>query len=245
MEVTFLGSGAAVASSAYNVSMMVDRTLLLDAGAPLCVHLPRAGVSISTPSAVILTHFHADHTFGLASMILGRVLLEDPPPPLAIIGPTGTKAYVSQLLEFAWGPEMLQAARDLRQLEVEEMAPGEEIGVAGYRLTAYRMSHTSRFLCLGYLLAGADVRLGYSGDAEASPELESLLQASDHAVVEMTYETPGPMHLSRVEVEGMVRRHPSVRFIVTHLGTDSRVTGALAAGDFLTVRLPLPLPPGR
>jgi ribonuclease BN (tRNA processing enzyme) len=125
------------------------------------------------------------------------------------------------------------------------MAPDEEIGVAGYRLTAYRMTHSSRFLCLGYVLAGADVRLGYSGDAESSPELESLLQASDHAVVEMTYETPGPMHLSRVEVEGMVGRHPSVRFILTHLGTDSSVSGALVARDFLTVRLPLPSAPGR
>lgn len=240
MEVTFLGSGAAVASSAYNVSMLVDRTLLLDAGAPLCVHLPRAGVSISAPSTVVLTHFHADHTFGLASMILGRVLLDDPPPPLAIIGPSGTKAYVNQLVEFAWGPEILQTAVDLRQLEVEEIGPGDEIAVAGYQLTAFRMTHTSRFLCLGYVLANADVRLGYSGDAEASPELESLVQASDHAVVEMTYETPGPMHLSRVQVEGMVRRHPSVRFILTHLGTDSSVSGALAARDFLTVRLPMP-----
>jgi ribonuclease BN (tRNA processing enzyme) len=245
MEVTFLGSGAAVASSAYNVSMLVDRTLLLDAGAPLCVHLPRAGISVSTPSAVILTHFHADHTFGLASLILGRVLLDEPPPPLAIIGPTGTKAYVNQLVEFAWGPEMMQAARDRRQLEVKEIGPGEEIGLAGYRLTAYRMTHSSRFVCLGYVLAGADVRLGYSGDAEASPELESMLKASDHAVVEMTYERPGPMHLSRAQVEDLVKRHPSVRFILTHLGTDSTVTGALAARDFLTVRLPMPSSPGR
>jgi ribonuclease BN (tRNA processing enzyme) len=245
VEVTFLGSGAAVASKAYNVSMLVDRTLLLDAGAPLCVHLPRVGVPISAPSAVVLSHFHADHTFGLASMILGRVLLEDPPPPLAIIGPTGTEAYVNQLVEFAWGPEMLQAARERRQVEVEEIAPGEEIGVAGYRLAAYRMTHTSRFLCFGYVLTGGGVRLGYSGDAEQSPELEALVSASDHAIVEMTYETPGAIHLSRVEVESLVRRHPSVRFILTHLGTDSTVSGALAAYDFLTVRLPMPRSPDR
>ena len=240
MELTFLGTGAAVASKAYNASLLVDRTLLLDAGAPLCVHLPRVGVPISAPAAVVLSHFHADHTFGLASLILGRVLLEDPPPPLRIIGPAGNDAYVNQLVEFAWGPEMLQAARDRHQLEVDEIEPGEERTVAAYRLTAYRMTHSSRFVCLGYLLTGGGVRLGYSGDAESSPELEALIGASDHAVVEMTYETPGPMHLSRVEVEQLQRRHPSVRFILTHMATDRAVSGALLAADFSTLRLPLP-----
>jgi ribonuclease Z len=240
MEVTFLGSGAAVASNAYNTSLLVDRTLLLDAGAPLCVHLPRVGVSISAPAAVVLSHFHADHTFGLASLILGRVLVEDPPPPLHIIGPAGTAAYANQLIEFAWGPEILQAAHDRRQLEVQEIAPGEERSVSGYTLAAYRMTHSSRFPCLGYVLSADGVRLGYSGDAESSPELEALVSACDHAVVEMTYETPGPMHLSRVEVIELLRRHPSVRFILTHLGTDSGVSGALLARDFSTVRLPLP-----
>jgi ribonuclease Z len=240
MEVTFLGSGAAVASTGYNASLLVDRTLLLDAGAPLCVHLPRVGVSISAPAAVVLSHFHADHTFGLASLVLGRVLLEDPPPPLRIIGPGGTTAYLNQLVEFAWGPEMLQAAHDRHQLQVEEIEPGEERSVAGYMLAAYRMKHSSRFPCLGYVLSADGVHLGYSGDAESSPELEALVSASNHAVVEMTYETPGPMHLSRVEVVDLLRRHPSVRFILTHLGTDSEVSGALLARDFSTLRLPLP-----
>jgi ribonuclease BN (tRNA processing enzyme) len=245
VELTFLGTGAAVAPAAYNVSMLVDRTLLLDAGAPLSVHLPRVGVSLSSPQAVVFTHFHADHTFGLAWLILGRILLDQPPPPLTIVGPTGARAYVDQLVEFAWGPEMLQLARERRQLEVEEIVPGEEISVAGYRLTAYRMEHSSRFPCLGYVLAGRDVRLGYSGDAEASAGLESLLSACDHAVVEMTYEKPGPMHLSVAEVEELLKRHPSVRFILTHLGTDRSISGALAARDFLTVRLPLPPTPDR
>ena len=244
MEIIFLGSGAAVAPQAYNVSLLVDRKLLLDAGAPLSVHLPRAGVALSEPEAVVLTHFHADHTFGLASLILGRILLDAPSPALNIVGPPGARSYVDQLVEFAWGPEMLRLARDRQQLEVTEMAPGDQFRVAGYRLTAYEMRHTSRFQCLGYVLAGDGVSLGYSGDAELSEGLESLLRGCDHAVVEMTYEKPGPMHLSKDEVEGLLRRHPSVRFILTHLGTDKSVSGALSARDFLKLRLPLPLPPG-
>ncbi len=239
MDVTFLGTGAAVAPHAYNVAMVVDGTLLLDAGAPLSVHLPRAGFSVTDPRAVLLTHFHADHTFGLASLILARVLLEDPPPPLTIVGPAGTRAYVNQLVEFAWGPEMLQAAIAREQVEVLEMKPGDQMQVDGCAVTAYPMTHTSRFSCLGYVIAKDGVRLGYSGDAETSAGLDALLSASDHAVVEMTYDEPGPMHLSRPEVATLVARHPQVKFLLTHLGTDGSVSGAVAARDFLRVRLPL------
>ena len=239
MAVTFLGTGAAVAPHAYNAAIVVDRTVLLDAGAPLTVHLPRAGIALEEPRAVMLTHFHADHTFGLASLILGRVLRAEPPPPLAIVGPAGTRAYVIQLLEFAWGPEILEAALARRQVEVQEMAGGESFAVEGSLVTAYPMTHVPRVSCLGYVLERGGVRLGYSGDAELSAGLEALLGASDHAVVEMTYEDPGPMHLSRGEVEGLMKRHPDVRFILTHRATDGPITGAVAARDFLTLRLPL------
>ncbi len=240
MELTFLGTGAAVAAHAYNVSLLIDRTLLLDAGAPLSVHLPRAGVSVGGPRAVILTHFHADHTFGLAWLILARILLDEAPPPLAIIGPAGTQVYVRELVQMAWGPEMLERAMSLRQVEVREVEPGERFEVEGYQGTAYQMTHVGRFSCLGYVLAREGVRLGYSGDAERSAELESLLAASNHAVVEMTYDTPGPLHLSRVEVRDLQQRHPSVHFILTHLGREGSVDGAVVAHDFLTLHLPLP-----
>lgn len=239
MEITFLGTGAAVAAVRYNAAMLVDRVLLLDAGAPLAVHLPRVGVPLSGPRAVLLTHFHADHTFGLASLILGRVLLDQAPGPLTIIGPAGTADYVTHLVEFAWGPEILKRAVDGRQLEVREVAGGEEFLVEGYQVTAYAMTHVQRFSCLGYVVASAAARLGYSGDAEPSPALEALLGDSDHAVVEMTYERPGPMHLSKPDVVTMIGRHPGVRFILTHLASEECVPGAVAAHDFLSLRLPL------
>ena len=245
MEITFLGTGAAVAANGYNVSMLIDRVLLLDAGAPLPVHLPRAGVSVTEPRAALLTHFHADHTFGLAGLVLARTLLEEMPPPLTIVGPDGTQEYMTQLIDFAWGPEMLQAALSRRQLEVREIGPGDEIDLLDFRVSAFEMKHTSRFTCLGYVVAANGIRLGYSGDAETSPGLEALLGNCDHAVVEMTTERPGPMHLSCVEVEELLRRHPSVRFILTHLGTDVTVSGALSATDFLTVQLPMPAARGR
>ena len=90
MQVIFLGSGAAFSPTAYNASILVDQTLLLDAGAPLCVHLPKVGVPLDRPTAVFISHFHADHCFNLALLIAARHELFPASPPLKILGPLGT-----------------------------------------------------------------------------------------------------------------------------------------------------------
>ena len=241
MEVTFLGTGAAFSSTSYNSAIAVDRTILLDAGAPLSVHLPKAGIPLQQPRAVLLSHFHADHTFGIAWLILGRALLSGKDaPPLSVFGPAGSTSYLQRLLDFAWGEEMRRMSWERLQLKVQELSGNDEFEVDGSQARAYRMKHASRLDCLGFTIARDGVRLGYSGDAEMSPELEELVGASDHVITEMTYgETGGDLHLARADIEGLIQRHPSTRFIITHRGSEDSVKGALTATDFLTLQLPL------
>ena len=244
MEVTFLGTGSAFSPHAYNASILVDRAILLDAGAPLTVHLPKATKVHDRlmARAVVLSHFHADHTFGLAWLILGRVLLHEPSSPLTIFGPVGTTAYVEQLLDFAWGEKMRRLSWERLQLTVHELAGGDAFEVDGSRARAFRMRHVSELNCLGFTIERDGVRLGYSGDAEMSADLEALVAASDHVIAEMTYpdEEGGELHLGRRDVEDLMERYPSTRFIITHLSAEGSVNGAVMARDFLTLRLPLP-----
>jgi ribonuclease Z len=239
VEVTFLGTGAAFSPDSYNACILVDRTLLLDAGAPLCVHLPRVGVGIDAPAAVLLTHFHADHTFGLAGLLLGRALTAPGSAPVTILGPRGTEPYLQQLLDFAWGDEMRGLTWERLRLSVRELQDGDAADLFGYRVSAFEMAHSHRFHSLGFVLEHDGVRLGYSGDAERTPALERLLESSDHAIVEMTLDRPGPTHLSRQEIVELIAAFPQVRFILTHRGVDGPVSGGLLASDFLTLRLPL------
>jgi len=103
------------------------------------------------------------------------------------------------------------------------------------------MKHARRMNCLGFTLERDGVRLGYTGDAEMSPQLEALVSASDHVITEMTYDQEtGELHLGRRDVEGLMERHPSTRFIITHRGSEAEVSGAVTARDFLTLHLPLP-----
>src|SRR5918911_2342781 len=148
MEVTFLGTGAAFFPAAYNSPVLVDRPILFDAGPPLCVHLPRVGVDIGEPRAVLISHFHADHTFGLASLTLGRLLLCERQTPLHVFGPRGSRHYLENLLDLAWGEEMRKRTWEGLPLSVTEVKPGQTLEVDGSAARAYRMRHTERFPCL-------------------------------------------------------------------------------------------------
>ena len=238
---TFLGTGAAFSPHAYNAAILIDRTILMDAGAPLTVHLPKAGVSLDEPRAVMLSHFHADHTFGIAWLILGRVLNHEEPPPLTVFGPAGSTSYLQRLLDLAWGEEMRRFSWERLQLTVHELSGGDRFEVDGSPARAFRMEHASRLDCLGFTMERDGVRLGYSGDAKMSAELEALVAACDHMITEMTHddETAGSIHLGRKDVEGLMQRHPSTRFIITHRGGNGSLSGAVTARDFLTLRLPL------
>src|SRR5256885_17068741 len=71
-------------------------------------------------------------------------------------------------------------------------------------------------------------------------ELEALVAASDHVITEMTHDDEGgAIHLGRRDVEGLMQRHPSTRFIITHRSGNGSLNGAVMARDFLTLQLPL------
>jgi ribonuclease BN (tRNA processing enzyme) len=126
------------------------------------------------------------------------------------------------------------------QLTVHELAGGDAFELDGSRARAFRMQHVSELNCLGFTVERNGVRLGYSGDAEMSAELEALVADSDHVIAEMTYpDEAGGLHLGRRDVESLMERHPSTRFIITHCSTETSVNGAVMARDFLTLRLPL------
>src|SRR5437899_2871567 len=93
---------------------------------------------------------------------------------------------------------------------------------------AFRMEHASRMNCLGFTMERDGVRLGYSGDAKMSAELEALVAASDHVITEMTHDDEGgAIHLGRRDVEALMQRHPSTRFIITHRGGNGSLDGAV------------------
>ncbi|MBA4165213.1 MAG: hypothetical protein C0465_25145 [Ralstonia sp.] len=150
--VQVLGSGGPIAEgsragSSYAVWIDGRARLLIDAGPGSFVRFGEAGLKVSDLSAIALSHFHADHTGGLAG-ILNSGSFEESVEPLPVIGPAagsvfpGTSAFLAAQFgrdDGAWSylGGYLDASDDRRPLVVREVpatnaedAPVEEIGIA-------------------------------------------------------------------------------------------------------------------
>ena len=245
MELTFLGTGAAFAGDAFNAGYILDRRVLIDAGAPVHVLMHRTGNRIAELEAALITHQHADHTFGLPYVLATRAIEAPEAPPFTIAGPPGFEDYISKLFQLAWGDHLKGMVWERLQPRFIEAVPGEDFDVAGFRVHVELMSHVPELTCLGYNFQGSGVSFGFSGDTTDCAGLRALVEVSDTVLMEMTSTIEGDhSHLSLSQARAIVAENPGRRFFLTHLNRrnlyyveQGEVAGAERAEDLTTVEL--------
>ncbi len=102
-----------------------DQTLLIDAGRGATIRLYQLGVPMGRIDALLLTHYHSDHTSGIPDVWLTGWLQSHYATrraPFRVIGPTGAKDVMTNL-ERAY-------AADIKIRIADEKLPPEGIAVA-------------------------------------------------------------------------------------------------------------------
>ena len=152
MQVTFLGTSAAVPTVDRNVSaLMVQREgelLLFDCGEGTQRQMMRYGAGFAVED-VFITHFHADHTLGIPGL-LRTMGLQGRTAPLRLYGPRGAQRHIGALT--ALGMERPRFAVEIFELRAGDVMPRDE-----YDLVVGEARHKGD--CLAYAIAEHD-RLG-------------------------------------------------------------------------------------
>ncbi|WP_135852774.1 MBL fold metallo-hydrolase [Halorussus salinus] len=171
MRVTFLGTGSAMPTGErYQTGIVVtdeerDRHLLVDCGSGVLHRLQQSGIGYEEISSVLLTHHHLDHVADLLPLLKARWLAGE--EHLEVVGPTGTKALVDDLLEVF---DYLEERMDLRVREVG----AHEFEVAGFEIEGYETRHS--LPCLAYRFGE---EFTFSGDSEAFEGLANFADGCD------------------------------------------------------------------
>lgn len=111
-KVTLLGTGVPIPShERFGPSTLVEageQKLLIDAGRGATIRLHQIGVPIGRLNALLLTHFHSDHTCGVPDVWLTGWLAPSfgtRTTPFRVMGPRGTKQLMTGL-EMAYAADI-------------------------------------------------------------------------------------------------------------------------------------------
>jgi ribonuclease BN (tRNA processing enzyme) len=236
-RLTVIGSGDAFGGCGCNAAYVIDDRVLIDCGAPVHALLPRAGIAVASIDLVLLTHFHADHTYMLPMLLGARAFVGEQRPGLVIGGPPGTREYVLRVLATGYGRHLVGLIEEHVQPRWVVLQDATTETVAGYTVSAHAVVHSTG-PSLAYTVSrdGGPV-IGFSGDSSMCAGLRRAIAASDVMVCECTgWDAPTDGgHLWRGELELLINEYPDTRFVLSHLRTRGPVRGAVIAHDLLAL----------
>jgi ribonuclease Z len=236
VRLTVLGSGSAWSTVGGNACYCLDGRLLIDCGAPAHLVLPQARIAVDSIDVILLTHFHADHTYMLPLLLGARGLGDHPRKPLRLAGPPGTRDYVLRVLRTGYGQYLHDLVIRNLGLETVTLQDGSDVHLGDYRVRANAVVHSTG-PSLSYAITGPDgATVGFSGDSVLCAGLRRTTAASQVMVCECTdLSAPIGSHMWRGDVETLIRENPATTILISHLTQRGSVDGALVAHDLLSL----------
>jgi ribonuclease BN (tRNA processing enzyme) len=169
--------------------------LLIDCGSGVVFRMAGLGLPWSEITHVALTHFHADHTSDMATLLFAWRwgLLPPRVAPVTIIGPAGTKALLLRHAA-ALGPSLMEAVPDLT---ITELSPNNPIALLdNVFLEARKVPHSEE--SVAYSVTVGERRVVVTGDTAFDSELAKWAQGCDLLVCECSLpdSLAHPFHLT-------------------------------------------------
>jgi len=193
--------------------------LLIDTPPDLRQQLLREGLGVA--SAVLFTHEHADHIFGLDDLRIFQFYLGQ---PLPLFCEESVEARIRQSFDYAFIDREQTHAGSVPQLVFKRItcAPFE---IMGQLFTPIRLKHGPRFDVLGFRFGN----IAYCTDTNhIPPESLSLLEGLDVLILDALRHRPHVTHFSLDEAVEVARQLKPKRTLFTHISheLDHAITNA-------------------
>ena len=164
MQVQVLGSYGSRAPGFHTSSLLINGTLLLDAGTVTAALSMAEQASVDD---VLLTHAHLDHMVDLAFLVDNCLLLRS--SPLRVWAPAPVLETVHRhLFNNAVWPDFTRLPQRAPALELLPLEVGKEIEIAGLRVCWRQVNHP--VFTAGYRLSGGGSSILFSGDTGSTDD---------------------------------------------------------------------------
>ena len=219
MRITTIGTGTAAphAKRAQSGTLIEvgDVRLLVDCGSAVVLRMAELGLKWQTLTHVAITHFHADHTSDIATLIYGwrYGMLPQRLVPVQLIGPPGFAALLESM-KTVFGAELLDAPPPI---SITELAMGVSHPLADdVVLHRHKVPHTAE--SVAYSISGHGRRVVVSGDTGFDPALAVWAEGCDVLVCECSLPDSMalPTHLTPRQCGAIAAIAQPKRLVLTH-----------------------------
>jgi ribonuclease BN (tRNA processing enzyme) len=221
-RVRFIGSGDSFGNGGrFQTCILVDGVgyrFLIDCGATSLVALKRAGIDPASIDAVLLTHFHGDHSGGVPYLILdGQFTKRE--RPLVVAGPPGVRERMTAIFEAAL-PTSSRTEQRFGVTFVELREKATRIGPL--EVVALPVAHLPETEPHGLRVRVDDRIVAYTGDTDWCAALPMLADAADLFIAEAySFEKRIPQHLSHATLLAHRDELRAKRIVLTHAGAET------------------------
>ena len=208
--------------AAFNPEQAGVRQVLIDAALDLRVQCLRE--RLSRLDAVMFTHDHADHIFGLDDLRRFNSTMDG---PLDIHAERPVLDRFRKMFWYIFEPHRNVNASWVAQLIAHPLAVGEATDLYGARWTPLRLMH-GRLPILGFRVDHDGASLAYCTDVSTiPPESYPLLEGLDVLVIDGLRPRHHPTHLTVDQAVEVVERVKPGRAYLTHIAHDVSHTDLL------------------
>lgn len=242
LALQILGSGGPVAdddraSSGYLLWVDGHAKLLVDAGGGVFQRFGEAGADITDLDAVVLTHFHADHSAELPALLKSGYFSERK-RELPVIGPTGEGVWpgASDFMRALFAPKQgafaylagyLDGSDGLFHTPVTEVDAGSRhpavvLDREGIRVSVVGVKH-GPVPALGVLIEAGGKRIAISGDQNGdNPHYTEMIKGAevlvvDYAIPPSAGEVARNLHLTPAQIGTLAATAGVGRLVLSHL----------------------------
>lgn len=229
-KVTLLGTGTPIpVPGRFGPSTLIEagrQKLLIDAGRGSTIRLHQLGVPIGAIEALLLTHYHSDHTVGIPDLWLTGWLeshFGGRTTPLCVIGPQGAQTLMRHL-EQAYAADIRIRIEDEKlppagvAVEVQEFATdGIVYERGGVKVIAFEVDHGDAIKpAYGYRIEYGGRAVVISGDTRSNENVVRYGTGADLLIHEVAIVRPE------------LAQEPFIQRIMAH-HTTAREAGAIFA----------------
>lgn len=161
-----------------------DTHILVDAGRGVVMRMAGGGSLPAFLAAVLVTHLHSDHICGLNDVITTHWVMTRGGVPLAVYGPPGTAQFVERQLhaleaDIGYRIEHHDALTKGPNVEVTELAPGDEFAVNDVQVSTAATAHAPVRPTIGYRLEHSGSSVALVGDTIPCEGVDELAAGAD------------------------------------------------------------------